>query len=147
MRNQLSALLAEQPHVLTYIAGISMLLLIVSIIATPWIISRLPTDYLLQSPRRLIETANPVLLFFGLLRNIMAAVLLVMGLIMLITPGPGLVMLLLAIGLARVPGKHRLLQRLASRESVFHSLNRMRRRYKKPPLIHPDAAATLPDYN
>lgn len=132
------SLLAEQSFLLSLAAGLSVVLLLLSIIAAPWLVSRLPADYLLQSAAPLTKQ-NRWRLLTSLLRNIIAALLLIIGLIMLVAPGPGVVMLLLALTVARVPGKQRLIHTLATRESVFNSLNWMRRRHNKPPLIHPDA--------
>lgn len=137
MHNRLTIWLAEHAYLLSTIAGLSMVLFALSIIAAPWVVSKLPADFLLRSsPKN--SPSNPLWLLACLLRNTLALILLLLGLIMLIAPGPGVIMLLMAVSIAQVPGKQKLIRRLATRESVFSSLNWMRKRHNKPPLIHPD---------
>lgn len=118
-------------------AGVSATLLAVTILATPWIVSRLPSDYLLRrldgpalqgTDRRLIN----------LLRGFLGLLIIVIGLVMMITPGPGVIMILLGISIAEFPGKDRLLVSLATRPNVLASLNWMRRRHDQPPFIDPN---------
>lgn len=121
------------------IAVASLSLLAVTILATPWAVSRLPSDYLL---RRL---ENPGLPGFGrrllsLLRGLAGLLIVMLGLIMMITPGPGIVMILLGISIAEFPGKNRLLVYLATRPNVLASLNWMRQQHNKPPFIDPNAS-------
>lgn len=56
----------------------------------------------------------------------------------MLTPGPGLVVLLMGISLAEFPGKQRLLLNIATRPSVLRSLNWMRTRHGKPPFDYPE---------
>lgn len=137
MPDLLTNWLGEQAYLLSLVAGVSMVLFALTIIAAPWVVSRLPVDFLLQ-PRPAKIPSNSLRLLTGLLRNTLALILFLLGLIMLLAPGPGLIMLLLAFSVAQVPGKQVVIRRLATRESVFSSLNWMRRRHNKPPLIHPD---------
>ena len=130
--------LSANTLLVSFLAAASITLLAVTILATPWVVSRLPSDYLL---RRL---DGPKLKGFGrkllsLLRGFIGLLIVLLGLIMMITPGPGVVMMLLGISVAEFPGKNRLLVYLATRPSVLASLNWMRRRHDKPPFINPNA--------
>lgn len=118
------------------IAAGSTLLLLASIVATPWLVAQLPRDYLLR--RDIILPRHPALrLSIDTLRTLIGLVLILLGLIMLVIPGPGIITLLIGLSIARFPGKHRLLRHIASRDSVFNSLNWMRGRHGRPPLLHP----------
>lgn len=119
------------------IAGVSATLLAVTILAAPWAVSRLPSDYLLH---RLDPPAMQGIRrrMMSLLRGFLGLVIVLLGLVMMITPGPGVIMILLGISVAEFPGKSRLLVYLATRPNVLASLNWMRRRHGKPPLIEPD---------
>lgn len=133
---QLSNWLSQHSTLLTVLAALSVIALLASIIATPWLVSRLPQDYLLQRERPAIP--HPLLnATVQMLRGIIGAVLILMGLAMLIIPGPGLVTLLVGISIASFPGKRRLLRFIASREAVYSSLNWMRGRHGQPQLLHP----------
>lgn len=76
-------------------------------------------------------------LIITILRTLIGASLIVLGLLMLVLPGPGIVTLIIGLSVARFPGKQRLLRHIASRDAVFGSLNWMRQRYGTVPLIHP----------
>lgn len=130
------ASLSNHTALLVTLAAISMLLLLISVLATPRLVAQLPADYLLQRPQT-VQKRSVLRLALRAVRNAIGFVLIVLGLIMLLIPGPGLVTLLIGISMASFPGKQRLLRHLATRESVFNSLNWMRRRHNKVPLLHP----------
>ncbi|MFK7889196.1 MAG: hypothetical protein AB8B63_00150 [Granulosicoccus sp.] len=138
MLDSLTSWVAGNGLTLLFLALVSCALLVITLFATPWLVSRLPSDYLLAHPPPLLPY-RWLRILIALGRNILALILLTLGLIMLVTPGPGLVMLLLAASIAQVPGKQWLVRRFATHEPVFNSLNWMRRRYGKPPFLHPGA--------
>lgn len=118
------------------VAGLSTGLLLISIIATPWLVAQLPANYLL--PGKTKPPRHPVV-HFAIVSSgtLIGSTLILLGLIMLVMPGPGLITLLLGISICSFPGKGRLFRHIASRDSVFASLNWMRRRHGKAALIHP----------
>jgi len=128
--------LGQHTVLLGVLAVLSTVLLLASIVATPWIIARLPQNYLLQRDNS-VRRHPLARLSIDVVRTLSGFALIVFGLLMLVMPGPGLITLLLGLSIARFPGKRRLLRHIASRDSVFNSLNWMRRRHGRPPLIHP----------
>jgi hypothetical protein len=50
-------------------------------------------------------------------------------------PGQGVLTILLGIMLADFPGKQKLERKLVSIPSVLSAVNRLRKRFKKPPLV------------
>lgn len=136
MFTSLTHWLAQHTWLLGTVAAVSFALLMASMLATPWIVAQLPADYLLRSESR--SPKHPMLKFtITLLRTLFGATLIVLGFVMLVLPGPGIVTLLIGLSVAQFPGKVRLLRHIASRDSVFDSLNWMRRRHGRAPLIHP----------
>ncbi|ASJ76691.1 PGPGW domain-containing protein [Granulosicoccus antarcticus] len=134
--NEILSWLSEHSLLLSVIATASVIMMAVSLIAAPWIVSRLPSNYLQarldrRPERNLWHTLKM------LSRALLGFVIVLLGLIMLITPGPGFIMLLLGVSIAEFPGKNRLLVYLATRPNVLSSLNWMRKRHDKPPFIHP----------
>lgn len=127
---------SQHSLILGLLAAGSLIMLLASIVATPWLVARLPTDYLLQRDNR--TPRHPIIrLAIDALRTLLGIALIILGLTMLIVPGPGFITLLIGLSIARFPGKRRLLRHIASRESVFNSLNWMRERHSRPPLLHP----------
>lgn len=128
--------LSEYRLLFSLIAGISIVLLTLTVMATPWLVARLPTDYLLTRHTRQ-PSGNPVKWLVDVLRSIIGTLLMLLGLVLMITPGPGLLVLLMGLSITRFPGKQRLLVYLATQPSVFRSLNWMRQKHDKPPFDAP----------
>lgn len=68
-------------------------------------------------------------------KRIVGIVFLILGVCMLVLPGPGLIAIAVGVALTDLPGKRRAMFWLLSRPSVFHAINRIRRRCNKPPLL------------
>jgi hypothetical protein len=60
-----------------------------------------------------------------------------LGILMIFTPGQGILSILVGVGLTDFPGKHELERRLAARRHVLNSMNWLRRHLNRPPLEKP----------
>jgi hypothetical protein len=117
-------------------ATFSVVAFLATLVGVPLLLSRLPADYFI-SPRR-SRVRNPALhaiLFVG--KNLLALVLLVMGVVMLVLPGPGIITTLVGISLLSFPNKRRLELRIVSNRRVARSINWIRKRAGRPPLQFP----------
>ncbi|WP_437186310.1 PGPGW domain-containing protein [Planctomicrobium sp. SH668] len=124
------------------IGGVILLLAIISsIVGTVlvfWVIVNMPVDHFTQ-PIRVSTHRNPVMrVVSAVVRNAIGAVLIVLGIYMVIAPGPGILAILLGISIMDLPGKHRLIDGVIQRKSVRTSLNWVRKKFNKPPLEFPD---------
>jgi hypothetical protein len=104
----------------------------------------MPADFFSRPERRRLELAarrRPVwIVILTILRNVLGAVLLVLGVLMLFLPGQGMLAILVALFLLDFPGKRRLQRWLISRPAVHRSVNALRRRAGRPPLdLPPDS--------
>ena len=133
-----AAWLDENQLLVSVLGTLSVLLLGVTVIATPWLVGRLPSDYF-SAPRAPLAGRGARRLLVLAARNVAGLAFMALGLVMLITPGPGVVGLLLGLSLCEFPGKHALLRRLVGRRDVLASLNWLRRRTDSPPFHPPDA--------
>jgi hypothetical protein len=70
-----------------------------------------------------------------LVKNLAGVIIFVLGVIMLVTPGPGLVFMLLGLSLLDFPGKLTLERRLVRRPSVMKFLNDLRANFGKPAFL------------
>lgn len=118
-----------------------LVMVVTSTVALPWLLLRIPAEYFVSrhKPQR---DRSPLGWFIWLLRNSVAAVLLIAGILMLVLPGQGLLTILIAIGASTFPGKYRLERAIMRRQAVFKAANWIRQRYHRSPIIHPDD----PDY-
>src|SRR6056297_1276445 len=107
--------LQDREALFAWIGGLSLLTLIVSAIAAPMIIRRMPYDYFLENDTKADElrSRHPVLrVIFLILKNLVGGILLAGGILMLITPGQGLLTMVIGLMLMDFPGKRALEVRL-----------------------------------
>ena len=133
-----AAWLEQHSGTLTTIALLSFLLLIASLLATPWILAKLPANYFVLPPKQVPLTTFRVAL--SIIKTAFGLLLIMAGFMMFFTPGPGLVSVVLGIALCEFPGKHSLLKRVIRMPSVFSALNWIRAKAKKPPFELPPAS-------
>lgn len=69
------------------------------------------------------------------LKNFVGVALVIIGVVMLVGPGPGVVTILLGLVMIDIPGKRPLEISLIKRPAVLTAINNLRARYRKPPLI------------
>jgi len=119
-----------------WVTGASLLSAIATLLAMPWVVTRLPEDYFNHPGREAWHRSNSeplVALLLGLLKNAVGALLLILGAVMLFTPGQGLLTILAGLLLMNFPGKYRLERWLVQRPGVLKSLNWLRARRGKAP--------------
>lgn len=117
---------------------ISVATFFLSLIIVPMVIVRIPEDYFAVGKRKTIhwQGLNPLLrTCLLIIKNIAGLVFLVMGILMLVLPGQGLLTILFGIALLDFPGKSKLERRLISYPKVLSSINWVRKKAKRKPLI------------
>jgi len=122
---------------LWWLAAISAITFVATLIVVPWLIVRIPEDYFEDPRRHRMPWADQhavvrVVLLIG--KNLLACVLLVAGVAMLLLPGQGILTLLVGILLLNFPGKYELERWLIRRHPVLRSVNWLRRRAGHGPL-------------
>lgn len=108
-----------------------------TLIAIPWILIRLPSDYFdMRVPRHWMRDHHPVLRIIGLLlKNIIGVVFLIAGFLMLFLPGQGLLTMLIGISFMDFPNKRKLEARIVGQRTILNTINRLRHKFNKPPFI------------
>lgn len=133
--------LPELPEsVLWWVTGLSVGTLVATLVGVPWVVARLPPDYF-SRPRREpwhLGVKQPLLeLLVAIGKNALGAVLVLAGLVMLLTPGQGVLTVLVGLLLINFPGKYRLERWLVRRPGVLRALNWLRRRRGQTPFEAP----------
>jgi hypothetical protein len=125
------------PQLLISLAVSSIFMFVGTLIAIPIILVRLPADYFdVRIPRPWMENHHPVLRVVGhLVKNLVGIVFLLAGLAMLVLPGQGILTILIGLSLVEFPGKRRLEAKLVGQATVLSTINKMRAKFNKPPLI------------
>ena len=128
----------QQP--LLWASGLSLLALLATVVAIPWVVTRLPQDYFSCEKRVVWHWRSDERVFVRVvaaLKNILGLLLVVLGLIMLVTPGQGILMLLIGLLLMNFPGKYRLERWLVMRPGVLRGLNWLREKQGHAPFDIP----------
>ena len=125
------------PQLLLWLAVSSLFMFIGTLIAIPIILVRLPADYFdIRKPRPWMEAHHPILRVIGhLVKNLVGLVFVVAGVAMLLLPGQGVLTILIGLSLLEFPGKRRLEAKLVGQQTVLSTINKMRAKFGKPPLI------------
>jgi hypothetical protein len=116
---------------------VSGVVLVGSLWICHYVLVSIPPDYFQgkHKPFEQWRTARPGLWWTLMIsKNLVGALLAVAGLVMFLTPGQGILTLILGISLIDFPGKHALLRKIIERPSVLKVINRLRKRAKQPPL-------------
>jgi len=127
----------DHPAITSLIAGGSLVMFLVGLLAMPLIVARIPFDYFAHERRPAGRFASRHWLLrvvLLVLKNLLAVVLLVCGLAMLVLPGQGLLTILVGFLLLDFPGKYRVERWLVARRFVHRPINWMRDKRGRPPL-------------
>jgi hypothetical protein len=109
------------------------------VIVIPWLIVRMPADYF-SHPQRynwLDRKPSMIRIPIRILKNLLAIVLVIVGVLMFLTPASGLFPLLLGVALADVPGKSKLQAWILGRKTIQKSMNWLRRKFHRKPVQMP----------
>ncbi len=127
-----------QEALISAIIVLSVILLLATLFATPWLLARLPADYFsreqpLKYAERSVRSA-----FVFVLRNVAGVLIFLFGVLLIVTPGPGLVFMVIGLIICDFPKKHRLMQAFVSKPSVLSALNWARKKSGRDNFIAPN---------
>ncbi|MGA6827233.1 PGPGW domain-containing protein [Nitrospira sp. NS4] len=128
-------------QILVWLTVGSLIGFIGTLIAIPFIMVRLPSDYFdTRVPRHWMKDHHPVLRLIGLIvKNAVGAIFLLAGFAMLFLPGQGILTMLIGISLLDFPRKREIEAKIVGQPTVLQALNAMRAKFEKPPLtLSPD---------
>ena len=129
--------MGDAAELVSYLFWIAVLFSVIGVVILPVLAVRIPKDYFSSSSMRQtkpLQEKGPGYLVVALLKNGVALVLFVAGIIMLFTPGQGILMLLVALSLASFPGKRVLERKLIEIPGVSRTINTLRAKAGQQPL-------------
>lgn len=129
--------MSEHHALLGWLAAGSVAMLILSIIAVPMIVVRIPSDYFARG--RVKRERWPALppaarLAVTAIKNVAGYVMLAAGLAMLVLPGQGVLTILAGLALVDFPGKRALERWIVMRAPVRRAIDALRVRAGHAPL-------------
>ncbi len=122
--------------ILAWLAVLSVVGFIGTLIAIPYVLVRLPADYFdVRVQRTWMKDRHPILRMIGLIaKNAIGVIFFLAGVAMLFLPGQGILTMLIGVSLMDFPGKRRLEAKLIGQPTVLQAINAMRKKFGKPPL-------------
>jgi len=118
------------------ISGFSLLFFILSLVSMPWMIKRIPVDYFITTGKpRHDNGSGPWRMVLVVVRNCFGIIFLAAGLLMLITPGQGVLTMLLGLVFMDFPGKRGLELKLFGIHSIRKALNFVRKKQGLPLIL------------
>ncbi|BBB23565.1 conserved hypothetical protein [Isorropodon fossajaponicum endosymbiont JTNG4] len=133
MLDDIMALLSQFEDVLMMIGIVSGVVFVISLLLMPYLLGLIPSNYFLKNPEKQLKINKPFGLIKLILKTLIGFILLVAGIIMLVTPGQGLISILLGLFLMEFPGKRQLELKLINHQPTFKTLNWLRSKANKPP--------------
>lgn len=108
----------------------------ISILLVAVVVVKIPANYFSSNYQRDFLPNSSWITRWGAVvaKNIVGAVLVVAGVVMLIGPGQGVLTILIGLIMLDIPGKRPLEARIIKRPAVLAAINNLRAKYDKPPL-------------
>lgn len=131
-------ILKEYRAIISILSGLSAFFFLLSLLALPWMVCRIPEDFFLASyhpPAR--HRALGVRWGIRGVKNFLGALAFLVGTALLFLPGQGLLTMLLGVTLMDFPGKKKLVRKLVAMEKIQVSLNWFRQKRQVKPLRFP----------
>ena len=129
------AWLGEHSSLLAWLGIGSLLSLVLVAALLPGVVVRLDADHFATSRAELMERGGIYRGFVRVGKNLLGAVFLVAGFLMLFLPGQGVLTMLIGLLLLEFPGKRAIERRVVRRPAVLGMLNRLRARAGRPPFV------------
>ena len=140
MFDQISTWATENGSLLGWLAIISGVMFVATLVLIPILVARIPEDYFSGEHRHhgKTERSHPLVYWGGLiLKNLIGVVFILAGIAMLLLPGQGILSILIGISLTNFPGKYTLERKLVGLPKVMDGINWLREKSGKPPLQAP----------
>jgi hypothetical protein len=123
--------------VLVALGILSVVFFLGTLIAVPILILKIPADYFdEQRGRTWLRNRHPAVRLIGYgLKNLLGVVFVLAGIAMLILPGQGILTILIGLSLMDFRRKRELQRRLISHPTVFQTINKLREKFGRQPLV------------
>ena len=133
---------AGHPILVAQLVLASLALSVVYAVGVFFAVIHMSPDYFAHKPpaEATWRRRHPFLrLLFRGLKNVAGGSLILLGLVLLVLPGQGILTVLIGLTFLDFPGKRRLEIWIVQRPSIWHRVNRVRKKAGRPRLILPDS--------
>ena len=133
MLDSIAQATANYHQYFVWVGIVSFVVFVASLLLTPILLGKIPQDYFVHTNQHKVEINHLGHLIIVVIRSLVGFVLLIAGIIMLVTPGQGIISILLGLFLMEFPGKRKLELKLINHEPTFKALNWLRGKANKDP--------------
>lgn len=128
--NFLYVWLENNSYILFYLGIISVLIFIFSIVGLRLFIIAIPSDYFINKKRVSALRDNSILLwvFYKIFKNIIGYIFIAIGLLALVLPGQGILMILIGLMMSDYPKKFDLEKKIIKIDTVRKGVNWIRKK-------------------
>lgn len=126
---------------LSIIAGLGILVatFAISYVVVCIVLVKLPANYFhSEYEHHLLPNTHPVLRTIAIAaKNVVGVILILAGIALSLPgiPGPGFLTIFIGVMLTDFPGKRELEAKIIGRPAIFETVNKLRAKYDKPPLL------------
>jgi hypothetical protein len=125
----------QYQDLLVLIGAISAVVFVLTLLFTPYLLGLIPLDYFSSERVQVLKIKTFLSIFKLIIANVLGFFLVLAGIIMLVTPGQGLISILLGLFLMEFPKKRQLELKLINHNPTYKTLNWLRNKAGKPPFI------------
>jgi archaellum biogenesis protein FlaJ (TadC family) len=129
--------LNENQQLLIQLGGLSALIFVLSLLALPWLVAKIPEDYFVPKTRQSSLSRKRLSVFWlmtFLIKNLLGIILLGSGFLMLFLPGQGILTMFAGLLMIDYPGKYLLERKIVLHHTILPKLNWLRKKANQPPL-------------
>lgn len=131
--------ITQNEAIIWYLAVFSIVSFVGTLMLVPVLVTLIPEDYFAEKKRHRWEPwahQHPVIRWSLLMtKNIVGYILIILGIAMLVLPGQGTLTILIGIMFINFPGKYRLERWVVTRAPVLNTINKLRHRAGRSPLV------------
>jgi hypothetical protein len=101
-----------------------------SIFGIKYFAAKIPQDYFTNKQRvsKLKESSIVLWLFYMIIKNLIGYIFIILGILALVLPGQGILMILIGLVMSDYPGKQNLERRIISIKTVRRGINWLRKK-------------------
>ena len=133
MLDSIAQATANYHQYFVWVGIVSFVVFVASLLLTPFLLGKIPQDYFIHTNQHKVEIKHLGHFLIVVIRTLIGFVLLIAGIIMLVTPGQGIITILLGLFLMEFPRKRSLELKIIHHDPTFKILNWLRAKANKPP--------------
>lgn len=119
-----------------WLSSVSLFIFLFSLVSMRWLAGLIPSDYFINKEESSFKKKNFFLWWLVLLiKNTIGYSLIIGGIMMLVLPGQGLFTIIIGLMLSNYPGKYYIEKRFIEIPAIFKSINWLRAKSNKAPII------------